>query len=294
MNKFIQKLKKLIFYMICLYQLPAWGQMNYSNTIAEYFHNQYLWNPALAGSKQAQLYGLFDNVWLGFDGSSKFVEFSFDMPFTEKMGAGIILNSFSSGLFDQYRGALSYAYQISWDDNKKIRLGGNLSFYKAHLNVKDLSNNAQIDPVITEFNNKGMQLDGDLGAYLQFNAFSIGLSGYNLSNYFKKSEQQESDWEMSQVQLSYYFPIQENKFSLQPLIGYQMFHTTKNILITAMQFTYQNVFNTSLYWKSTGCIMGGLGLILNSNLEINIFYSSKNKYGYQEQYEAGIKYMLNP
>ncbi|MBX6360902.1 MAG: PorP/SprF family type IX secretion system membrane protein [Acidobacterium ailaaui] len=287
-------MKRFLLFIFCLYQLSAFGQHSFSNAVSEYYQNAYLWNPAMAGANHTKFYALFNNSWWGFEGSARLIDFSFDMPFAKKMGAGIMLSSFSSGVFDQYTGSLSYAYQIEWSEENRLRLGGSLSFYKAHLDTKELSNNGEMDPIISTFNEKSLQLDGGLGAYLQLHAFSIGLSGYNLSNYFQRANQQKSNWEIGQLQASYQFSIQENKFSLQPLIAYQIFHATKNIFMGAIQFTYPALFDASIYWQSTGSIMGGLGLILNPDLEINFFYTSKNKYGYQEQYEAGIKYMLNP
>lgn len=293
MSMLIKKYKAVILIILCLRLLPANCQQKFNNVVSEYYQDGFLWNPALAGTEHIRFYGLFSNTWTGFEGSAKLINFSFDMPFSRKMGAGIILSSFSSGVFDQYTSVLSYAYQITFTEKNSLRLGGGMSFYKAHLDTKQLSGSEAIDPVIAEFNGEGPKIDGNLGAYLQLNRLSLGVTGYNLSNYFQKSNNRQSDWEIGQIQASYLIPISENDFSLKPLLAYQLFYSSNDIFLSAIQLNYQKLFHASLCWESTGSIIGGLGLNIDENFEINLFYTSKNKYGYQEQYEAGIKYIFN-
>jgi hypothetical protein len=71
-----------------------------------------------------------------------------------------------------------------------------------------------------------------------------------------------------------------------------MYYKADNIFLVAAQFEYAKAFHTSLYWESTGSVMGGLGFLLDDRAEINFFYATKNRYGYHDQFEIGLKFKI--
>lgn len=286
--------KRLIVVLFSIgFSFPALSQHTFNNSVSQYFRDGYLWNPALAGRVGTRIYGLFNSSWSGFDGAAQLIGLSADMDLGRNMGAGVRLSSYSSGIFKRYSGALSYAYEIKLKANSSLRLGGDLSFYKGHLDSKDMvSDGGQVDPAAASFNEKGIRFNGDLGAYYSINGFSIGATGYNLGAYFKSGDERASDLELAEVLSSYRFTLTNERLSLSPLAAYKVFTESDNIFVGGLQFEYDRIFHTSLYWQSTGSVMGGLGVILKEVAEINFFYTSKNKYGYRDQYEVGLKYMI--
>ncbi len=272
--------------------LPAWSQHTFNHSVSQYYRDGYLWNPALAGKDGSSVYGLFSSSWSGFDGSAKLVGIAADFDLGHKMGAGLHFTSYSSGIFNRYNGALSYAYKIKLKGNNSLRIGGNLSFYKGHLSSKEIESNGQVDPAVMSFNEKKIRFDGDIGASFSNKSFTFGLTGYNLSSYFKNTANLQSDLEIAELLSSYKFKLTNQQLSLAPLAAYRVFTKSDNIFVGGLQFQYDHIFHTSIYWQSLGSVMGGLGVMLKDIAEVNFFYTGKNKYGYRSQYEAGIKYNI--
>lgn len=282
----------LLTALVTLVQLSASAQHTFNNAVSQYYRDGFLWNPALAGQEGTRFYGLVNSAWSGFDGSSRQVGLSADTKLSENMGIGLNLASSSTGVFDRYQGSVSYAYNLKFNTAAGLRLGGDLSLYKEHLDSKQMMSGGQVDPVAASFNEKGVQFNGDLGLDFYTGGLSVGAVGYNLGALFKKSADRESDLQTLQLQSSYRFRLQGDKLTLTPLASYKMFSQTDNIFLVATQLEYQGIFHTSLYWQSTGSVMGGLGLLVKDFGEVNFFYTSKNKYGYHEQYEVGLKFKL--
>lgn len=278
--------------VLLLMQLSAFAQHTFNNAVSQYYRDGFLWNPAMAGAEGTRFYGLVNSAWSGFDGSSTQAGLSADMSLSEHMGVGINLASSSAGAFQRYAGAVSYAYDLTFNQKTGLRIGADLSLYKEHLDSKELMSGGQLDPVAASFNEKGVRFNGDLGADLHSGGLNLGATGYNLGGLFKHGDNKEADLQIAQFQSSYRFGLSNEKLSLTPLVSYKLFSEADDIFLVATQFEYQGIFHTSLYWESTGSVMGGLGFLIKDFGEANFFYTSKNKYGYHEQYEVGLKIKL--
>lgn len=275
-----------------LWATPSTAQHTFNSSVAQYYRDGFLWNPAMAGEKHARFYGLYSGAWSGFDGAASEVGIAADTKLGKSMGIGINLSSHTAGAFRQYAGAVAYSYQLQFDETASLRLGGDLSLYKDHLDAKELTSGGQADPVAEAFNEKSVQFNGDFGADYRTGGFNLGATAYNLGAYFQKAGDREADLQIFQAVGSYRFTLPGDQLSLEPLAAYKMFYQSDNIFLAAAQFEYQDVFHTSIYWESTGSVMGGLGFMVSKWGELNFFYTSKNKYGFHDQYEAGIKVLL--
>lgn len=270
--------------------LPAAGQRYFNNPISQYYRDGYLWNPALAGNEGTRIYGLLNRSWIGFEGAPKQINIAGDMKLGESSGVGIQLISDKSGVFQRYMGAVSYAFIARLSETNKLRLGGDLSFYKERLDNSALTADGQVDLSGKSFNDKSMELNGDLGAVFEGTNLSVGVTAYNLRSYLENGDKRSADIAIGQALAAYKFTCGgEEKITLQPLMAYKMYYKHTDVLTAAMQLEYQDVFHAGIYWQSTGNAMGGVGLMLKEMGEINFFYSGKNKQGYNQQYEVGLK-----
>ncbi|MDI3319217.1 PorP/SprF family type IX secretion system membrane protein [Pinibacter soli] len=273
----------------CCIGASANAQHFFNNPISQYYRDGYLWNPALAGQNGTRLYGLLNTSWSGFEGAPKLVTFAGDAKLGEKSGVGLIITSDKSGIFQRYQGAASYAFVAKLSEKNSLRIGGSLNFYKERLDNSALTSNGQIDNTAKTFNDKGMQFNGDLGLSFEGERFSIGATGYNIGSYMQDSAGRSSDLAMGQVLASYKFNCEDERISVKPMAAYKMFYDQKNVFTGGLQLEMQDAFHASVYWQSTGNVMGGLGIMAKNLGEINFFYSSKNKYNYNQQYEVALK-----
>lgn len=284
----------VLFTLAVLMDLPAKAQHTFSNSISQFYRDGYLWNPSLAGNNGKRFYGLLNNSWIGFDGSDKLIGFAGDIKVGDNMGAGIRLSSNTSGILQRYLAAFSYAFEIKMKNDASLRIGEDLSLYKEHLDSKSLIYDGQVDPEAASYSNhSGLKVNGDIGLSYNIKAFTLGATAYNVGAYLQSSDKRGTDMEIGEVATSYNFQFTDSKLSLTPLAAYEMYYSNDNIFTLASQLEYDHVFHVSAYWQSTGNIMGGVGLMLKNFGEVNFFYSTKNKYGYHEQYEVGLKYHID-
>ena len=270
--------------------LPAAAQRYFNNPISQYYRDGYLWNPALAGNEGTRIYGLLNKSWIGFEGAPRQINIAGDMKIGESSGAGIQLISDKSGVFQRYMGAVSYAYVARLSEVNRLRIGGDLSFYQERLDNSALTSEGQVDLSGKSFNDKGMEFNGDLGAVFEGSRLSLGVTAYNLRSYLEKAGERSADIAIGQALASYKFKCgDDEKITLQPMMAYKIYYKHSDILTAAMQLEYEEVFHVGVYWQNTGNAMGGLGLMLKDMGEINFFYSGKNKQGYNQQYEVGLK-----
>ena len=174
-----KKMKTLAFILLAsVVTVPAMAQHNFNSSVAQYYRDGYLWNPALAGYDGSSIYGLYSSGASGFDGAPKNLALALDLDFGNKMGAGLRFNSYSAGALTAYSGALSYAYELRFDENNSLRLGGELSLYNQRIDSKYIVDGGQVDPVAMAFNDRGVLFDGNIGAFYNIKGFSAGATVY--------------------------------------------------------------------------------------------------------------------
>lgn len=288
-RKLYNRVTLLLICSVTLFSLTASAQRFFNNPISQYYRDGYLWNPAMAGNAGTRLYGLLNKSWIGFDGAPKQIGFAGDMKLNEKTGVGLQLTSDKSGVFQRYMGALSYAYKISFSETSNLRLGGNMSFYNERIDSKALVDEGQVDLTGTQFNEKSMEFNGDLGVAYESGNISIGATAYNLGTHLDKSDEKSADLAMGQAVASVKLQCEDERINIRPMIAYKLFYKHTNIFTAATQVEFDQVFHAGIYWQSTGNMMGGVGLMYKQLGEVNFFYSGKNKYGTNQQFEVGLK-----
>ncbi|MFT3824933.1 MAG: PorP/SprF family type IX secretion system membrane protein [Chitinophagaceae bacterium] len=271
--------------------MPVMAQRFFTNPVSQYYRDGFLWNPAQAGQENTRIYALLNKSWAGFEGAPRQISLAGDMKVNESSGAGIQFVSDKSGILQRNMGSVSYAYGIKFSEDEQLRMGLSLSFYKERLDNSALTSGGQVDETVKNFNGKGIQFDGDFGVSYEGKQLKFGAAAYNLSNVLKSSDKRSTDLALAQVQAAYRFECEE-KMTLQPMVAYKMFYKQDNIFTAGMQYEYENVFHASVYWQSTGSAMGGVGVMLKEYGELNFFYSGANKFGYNKQYEVGLKVKL--
>ncbi|NII27977.1 PorP/SprF family type IX secretion system membrane protein [Pseudoflavitalea sp. X16] len=285
-------LKHIIPVMLTMFSLlnttRVTAQRFFNNPLSQYYRNGYLWNPALSGQEGSRAYALLHKSWAGFEGAPRQISLAGDMKMGEKAAVGIRFIADKSGMLQRNMGALSYAYGISFSGTSKLSMGLNVGFYKERLDNSALAQGGQVDEAVKSFNEKGIQFDGDFGIAYEGIGLKLGAAAWNLSNVLKSADKRSADLSVAQVQAAYRFEC-DGKTNLQPMVAYKLFYKQDNIFTAGMQYEYENIFHAGIFWQSTGNAAGGVGILLKEYGELNFFYNGANKYGYNKQYEVGLK-----
>lgn len=286
-------MKKYISFLLLLSgaiaMAPAAAQQSYNSPVARFYRNNYLANPAYAGSREnAFFYGLVNHSWLGFDGAPTLTQFTADLPFAEHSGAGIQVSTDKAGVLRRTTAKLSYAYKIqTGGEDEQLKLGFSLAGYRQQLDAASVSSGGVYDPFAKSFNDRGWQVDGDFGAVYQTSNFQFSAAAFNLRQTFRKEEEKPANLETFNLMTSYAFNAGE-KVVLKPLASARFFYKESWILGLGTQFTYDQLFHTSVIWQHTGSFSGTLGLLLRNIGEANFTYVTSNKQNQGQQYEVGL------
>lgn len=286
-------MKKYIVWMVitgCVaITLPGNAQLYYNNPVARFYRNNYLANPAFAGSRdQAFLYALVNRSWIGFDGAPTLIQFSGDLPFGSNSGAGLQVASDKSGVLQRTYAKLSYAYKIKLGgETERLKLGFSFSTYRQQLDNTAVTDGGVIDPAAKAFNDQDWHVDGDFGAAYETGGFQFSATAFNLRRWFPDFNNQPTDLETVTLMTSYAFHT-SNNIELKPLLSARFFTKSNWVAAAGGQFTYDHLVHASAIWQNTGSVCGTIGFMLKQLGEVNFSYATNNKQGYGHQYEVGL------
>ena len=195
---------------------------------AQYFQNQYLANPAMAGYQSGMRLNLgYRNQWDNIPGTPKNVSVTGDYG-TEKVGVGLNFFKDEAGLLNRSRIQASYAYHLPLnDDSKKLHFGISLGLQTERLNNQAIVGSAN-DQTAIRFNDQESILDGDFGMAYTSSNLSVMGSISNLKRQLKIEDQQSADFGTFFTSIGY--KIKLTDWQVEPKVAYRGVRNFQNIL----------------------------------------------------------------
>ena len=152
----------LLLIIILAGSLQGRAQLNPLST--QYFLNQYLANPAMAGVQE----GLNMNLsvrqqWSVVPGSPSSQALTADYRMNKKVGLGLNMYNESAGLIKSTRIMGTYSYHLPLDNEEdQLHFGVSLGFMNQRVNNEDVNGDPN-DPSVGRFNDRETYIDGDFG-----------------------------------------------------------------------------------------------------------------------------------
>lgn len=221
----------------------------------QYFQNQYLFNPAMAGINPGlNINASIRKQWSSIPGS----------PFTQAISADYLLNRAAfgvnvyndqSGLLRSTRAVATYAYHIP--------VGGNNQKLNFGLSAGVLSQRVPLDQVvgdendlsIARYNDRKSYLDGDFGASYTSNNLTIQGALPNLRTVFDKDNTNYTvDRSLFFSAISYRFNFGEdiNDVAIEPKVCFRgvkgfdnILDAGANLMLANNQLSLQGMYHTS-------------------------------------------------
>lgn len=252
------------------------GQLNPLS--AQYFTNQYLINPALAGAVDGlKLNGAYRKLWSNVEGSPLTQNLTVDYGLN-KVGLGLTLNNESAGLQRQTRVVGSYAYHLKLNEsNHQLHFGVSLGFMSQRLENADIYGNPS-DPMVGQYNDRKTYLDGDFGVAYTSGKLNIQAAIPNLKSVLKKDVIKLADVATFYSAVSYKFGISEGPegMDVEPKVAYRGVQGFDNIWDAGAQFGLANkqVFLLAMY-HSTENSTFGLGMDFRKKYLISGTYTTQ-------------------
>ncbi|MBI2966299.1 MAG: type IX secretion system membrane protein PorP/SprF [Bacteroidetes bacterium] len=162
-----------LFSFVCAQQLPLYTQ---------YSLNDYLHNPAIAGSRDyadLKLNGRYQ--WAGFTGAPQTVILSCNTPWkSENVGVGGVLYNDRTGPTSRTGVGGSYAYHLRITESAKLSMGLALGIMQYRIDYSKLTWADEGEPGISASIESSMVPDGSFGFYWYAPDYFVGLSSYHI------------------------------------------------------------------------------------------------------------------
>ncbi len=145
--------------------------------ISQYNWDQYLVNPAAAGSTDyLPITLIFRKMWVGVDDSPSIQMLSSNMQVANNMGVGMKLFNFSQGPLRHTGFEATYAYHIPLSaEGPKLSFGLTGSFYQYYLDKESLNMEDPTDPVLLGDSKKFVP-DANFGMLLYDKNYFVGFT----------------------------------------------------------------------------------------------------------------------
>ena len=263
-------------------QLPLYSQ---------YMFNEFLINPAVAGSDGYTSINITAREqWLGIDNSPKTHSLSYQTRIFKRsyiiksksvkrkifkpstggrVGVGGYVFDDRNGLVSRTGFQLTYAYHI-WLDETQLSFGLSGTAFQFRINDEELTFFDQSEPLLSGDLRKTIFVpDANFGVYLLNSGYHVGFSVAQLfQSYLKVGTAGLSDYRMLRhyyLSAGYIFPLQ-NEFTLEPSI---LIKTTEELLYQidfSAKIQYKNDYWIGLSYRTAGAV------VLLAGVRRNKFY----------------------
>jgi len=260
---------------------------------SQYYSNQYLFNPAMAGINSGLNINLdYRKQAIGVEGSpstqSGTVEYQMN-----KVGLGLNLYNDFSGLIRTSRAVVTYAYHLPIGaNNQKLNFGLSAGVLNQHVQTNNIVGDAG-DQTVANFNNKQYYVDGDFGVSYTSDRLTVQGVLPNLKSAFKDN---------NTVDKSLYFASASYKLgdakdiTIEPKAIFRGIKGAKGIVDGGLNVAFNdNMFNIQGLYHSNNTATFGFG-INKSSYAILAFYTTNTatiNYNANGDLELGLRLNLS-
>lgn len=170
-------LRKLFITACSLLTVNAFAQQ--APLFSQYMHNDYVLNPAIAGSKSyTPIRSVIRSQWVGIEGQPNTQTLSIHSRLGRHNGVGGYVFNDVIGPIAQTGISASYAYHIEFSQNSHLALGlGAMAYlYKLKTNELNFDSQGSTDNVLTEGNFKAFYPNFSFGTYYYGEKYYAGVS----------------------------------------------------------------------------------------------------------------------
>lgn len=292
--------KYIILLLLAVAGCLQGGAQSLSNTPAllepsatQYFQNQYLANPAMAGIDSGlHLNAAYRRQMNGIDGApiSKF--FTADGYIGDRVGGGVHIFNDQAGLMNRTRVALSYAYHLPLGDRgQTLHFGLSLAMNFQRIDYKAVDGDGS-DPSIGAFNRRDSYFEGEFGMAYTNTHWNIQGSLPNIRTLFTGDDKAVDGGTIYFTAISYKFLPEGAISSIVPKVCYRGVRGYDNIFDFGLHVGFlREVANVLALYHTSGSFTGGIGVNILQTVTLQAMYTTQTngmKTYVDGGYEIGI------
>ncbi|RPE05647.1 type IX secretion system membrane protein PorP/SprF [Chitinophaga lutea] len=242
----------------------------------QFFQNQYLGNPAMAGIDSGlHLNAAYRRQWGSIEGAPESMFFTADGPVARRVGAGLTVYNDKAGLMNRTRAALTYAYHLPVSDRGQFLhfgISGAMNFQR--INYKDLDGDIN-DPSVSAFNRRDDYFEGEFGMAYTDRHWTLQAALPNIRSVVSGNNEANGG-SIFLTAASYRF-LPEGAVSLiEPKICYRGVRGFDNILDVGVNVGFlQNKANVMAMYHTSKSVTAGIGVNIRETLVIQAMYSTQ-------------------
>lgn len=241
---------------------------------AQYYNNQYLANPAFAGTSEGlKLNGAYRKLWSGIPGAPTTQSFTADYGF-KKVGVGINVNNETAGLLKHTRALATYAYHIPFNkEGTRLSFGLSLGLLNQRVDYDGINGNPD-DIAVGEYGDRNY-FDGDFGTAFTVGGLTLQAAVPNLKSFFKKDDIKVADVVTFFSAASYRIPL-NNGMELEPKLAYRGVKGFENLFDVGTQFSLaEKKFMLMGFYHSNESATFGFGVDLKKRYLLSGMYTTQ-------------------
>ncbi|SEW45003.1 PorP/SprF family type IX secretion system membrane protein [Chitinophaga arvensicola] len=279
-------MKKIFFIILLLagtQSLTAqqWGNATTSQVDplgSQYFQNQYLGNPAMAGIDTGlHLNAAYRKQWRDEPGVPVTMAITADYAAGKRVGVGLNVYNDKAGLLSNTRVAATYAYHLplSSTGGQQLHFGLSVGFRSEFIDRKALNGDAS-DPSIGRFNRRDNYFDADFGLAYTSHGLNLQAALPNMIGYFKSDNKGQVNSSTFYSSASYRIGIGSQLTSIEPKVCFRGVRGFDNIIDLGANIVFlENTLNAFGMYHTSKNFTVGAGYNIFHTVGILVSYSSQ-------------------
>jgi type IX secretion system PorP/SprF family membrane protein len=268
--------RKLSITALCLFGAGALLAQQ-APLFSQYMHNEYVLNPAVAGSKTyTPIRSVIRSQWTGIEGQPNTQTLSIHGRLKRHTGIGGYIFNDNIGPISQTGVSASYAYHMQLGETSQLSLGlGAMAYlYKLKTNELHFDSQGSTDNVLNEGNFKAFYPNFSFGAFYYSEKFYAGISVPELMQ--TKITSSEEFFIMKQVRhyylMSGYTFHMGEKYKLEPSTLVKYVHGAPVELDLSAKFTAYDKFSLGASYRSNDAVVAFLGFTFQERWHLGYSY----------------------
>ncbi|OMP79103.1 MULTISPECIES: PorP/SprF family type IX secretion system membrane protein [unclassified Chitinophaga] len=247
---------------------------NFEPPESQYFFNQYLANPAMAGLDSGiHINASYRRPWDAIPGAPITQTFTADANLKNRVGAGLNIFNDKSGLLQRTKVGLTYAYHLPLGMRAQaLHFGLSLALDIQRLDTKSVNGETN-DPSIGRFNRRDNYFESDFGVAYTDLHLTVQAALPNLISTFKNDNRGVSGLATYYTAASYKFYTGTEISKVEPKIAYRGINGADNIIDAGVNIGLLDDWaNVSGMYHSSGSVSAGAGLNYQSLFSLQVIY----------------------
>lgn len=243
----------------------------------QYFQNQYLSNPAMAGFEQGvHINAAYRRQWTGIDGAPTTKFFSADAAMGSRVGGGVHIFNDVAGLINRTRVAMTYAYHLPLTNpDQQLHFGLSLAWNVQRLDTKAVNGDPN-DPSIGGFNRRDNYFEAEYGMAYTDTKLTLQAAVPNVRSLFTGDNKAVDGGGIFFTSASYRFAVNESITSIEPKLCYRGVRGYDNILDAGVNVSFLNdVANVMAMYHTSKSLTAGIGVNILKTVGIQAMYTTQ-------------------